>query len=393
MELLSSLEGHHALFYKLWQIGKPVFTQDVETAAVQFDKAGNFVLFLFNPTFWSSLDQYNKLFVICHECLHLILNHGVRVKDSSISNRQACNQCLDIVVNHLLVESFNFDKKKLSDASNYCWVETVFPDHKVSTKETFEFYYNLFEKSYGDGFPIADTQTVDDHELMHCDSFDPLDIISEMPDFEKSSLSILEKHAGTESGKSWAIVVGRSKIKHKWESVIKNWSLRRKKDVTKDLEQWARLNRRLFATKSDLILPSEMEVDDSIVEKSRIKVSFFLDSSGSCWHLKDRFFNAALSLDPKTFSVDLFCFDVDVHAVNAQEMKIFGGGGTSFATIERHLQNSGENYPDGVFVITDGYGDRVFPKFPDRWHWFLTEDAKVSCFPKGSKIHRLSDFE
>jgi hypothetical protein len=393
MDLLFSLENHHAVFYKLWQIGKPLFTEEIETAACQFDKSGNFVVFLFNPEFWNSLDQYNRLFVICHECLHLMLNHGVRIKDSKFSNRQACNQCLDVVVNHLLVESFNFDRNKLFDGENYCWADTVFPDTNVSTKETFEYYYQLFEKSYGDGSPIADTHTVDDHKAMQCDSFNPIDVVSQMPDFEKGTLSVLSKHLGQEKGKDWAIITGRPKLKQKWESVIKNWSIRRKKDITKELEQWARLNRRLSPMRSDLMLPSEMEVDDCLFEKSKIRVCFFLDSSGSCWHLKDRFFQAALSLDPKMFSVDLFCFDVAVHKVDQRELKVFGGGGTSFAIIESHLQDSGKNYPDGVFVITDGFGDKVLPKFPNRWNWFLTEDGRDSLLPKNSNVYQLSDFE
>ena len=50
MNISSSLEDYHAVFYKLWQIGRPVFNEDIETAAVQFDQIGEFVYFHFNPT-------------------------------------------------------------------------------------------------------------------------------------------------------------------------------------------------------------------------------------------------------------------------------------------------------------------------------------------------------
>ena len=33
-------------------------------------------MMLINPKFWDSLNYYNKAFVIAHECLHIILNHG-----------------------------------------------------------------------------------------------------------------------------------------------------------------------------------------------------------------------------------------------------------------------------------------------------------------------------
>lgn len=34
-----------------------------------------------------------------------------------------------------------------------------------------------------------------------------------------------------------------------------------------------------------------------------------MDTSGSCFNLAERFFKAALTLNPKKFNVRLFCFD------------------------------------------------------------------------------------
>ena len=44
-----------------------------------------------------------KLFVICHEMLHIILNHGKRSKNTLSENKIAANMALDIVVNHSLI--------------------------------------------------------------------------------------------------------------------------------------------------------------------------------------------------------------------------------------------------------------------------------------------------
>jgi hypothetical protein len=38
-----ALEPHHAVFYKVWEMGKPIFNSDIDTAAVQFDKNGEFI--------------------------------------------------------------------------------------------------------------------------------------------------------------------------------------------------------------------------------------------------------------------------------------------------------------------------------------------------------------
>ena len=41
------LDEHHALFYKMWEMGKPCLTKSVKTAAVQFDESGNHIFYLF----------------------------------------------------------------------------------------------------------------------------------------------------------------------------------------------------------------------------------------------------------------------------------------------------------------------------------------------------------
>ena len=112
LEISLALEPHHAVFYKVWQMGKPVFNEKIETAAVQFDENGDFIWFHFNPTFWKRMQFKDKLFVICHEALHIVLNHGIRTKDAGMNHR-ATNVALDIVVNHSLVTNFGFTRTNI----------------------------------------------------------------------------------------------------------------------------------------------------------------------------------------------------------------------------------------------------------------------------------------
>ena len=49
------LEGFHSIFYRIWQIGMPTITDKIETAAVGFDKSGNYILFMFNQAFMDKL--------------------------------------------------------------------------------------------------------------------------------------------------------------------------------------------------------------------------------------------------------------------------------------------------------------------------------------------------
>jgi len=439
-EISRALEPHHAVFYKVWQMGKPVFNEQIDTAAVQFDENGDFIWFHFNPKFWKRLQFKDKLFVICHEALHIVLNHGLRTRDCG-PNRRATNVALDVVVNHTLVNSFGFERADIEGWQDYCWVDTVFKDKKPlpPENEMYEFYYNLFDRVYGDGgmgdgSGDGEPGLVDEHDMMGEGSGDWGKVIDELneglSDEEKESLkATVNKHfqkvnpkdakknskAGVGTGGQWVFAnVAKVKKKQKWETVIKKWSKKFLLPKDRDEEQWARLHRRMSMLPRDMFLPTEMEVDDSEKEKMRIDVWFFLDTSGSCWGLKDRFFTAALSLPTERFNVRLFCFDTNVQETTLESKKVYGGGGTAFNILEEAIQNeinqSGgtsqpkttadgktvmtiTKYPEAVFVITDGYGTNIKPEKPDKWYWFITEGGIKSHIDRECNFYNLADFE
>lgn len=405
LEVCSKLEGHHAVFYKIWEMGKPIFSDTVPTAAVQFDQGGDFVLFHFNPEYWEKSTPYERLFTICHEALHVILNHGIRSRDTVDS--RACNVALDIVVNHMLTRCFGFDRKRIRNWEELCWVDTVFKNkdgtikkdvvgRPIPTDESFEYYINQFEKiNAGMSDKGNSKSTLDDHSKLGEGNFgeavDKLD--KGLSDEEKKDLEkIIDKHftrskeetrAGTGTGGQWHFCKGESKRKKKWETVIKKWSSKYLKMSDKSHEQWARLNRRFQFLPSKLFLPSEMEIEEREKEKTRIQVYFFLDTSGSCWGLKDRFFTAAESLPKERFDIRLFCFDTMIKETTLASKKVYGGGGTAFDIIEAYIQKEVKEhpevgYPKAVFIITDGYGNTVKPEKPEKWYWFLSTNQPIA---------------
>jgi predicted metal-dependent peptidase len=435
------LEQHHALFYKFWQLGKPVFTDSVDTAAVVFNKEGKCINFLFNENFWNECDEYKKLFVICHECLHVVLNHGSRFKDCD--QKRIANVAQDIVINHLLCESFGFIKTEIQDWEKYCWVDTVFKGKQLygrpyPTDESSEFYYvqllkeqdkaknkdkgqgqgkgqdkdqgNSDEKSDSDSGSKSDDglpSTVDNHDKWSDDLDNPdliKDVIESLSDEDIQVLKDKLQNqisksfkAGTALGCVPFLVVKPNIIikKQKWETVIKKWEKIALRHDEFEIEQWIRLPRRFSCIETELFIPSDEIVEDIRMKKDKIDVFFFMDTSGSCIHLKDRFFAAALTLDPKKFNIRLFCFDTRVVETDIKGQQVYGGGGTSFSIIEDHIKsivNQGNKYPAAVFVITDGYGTHVNPQFPNRWHWFLSTEYK-NLIPKKSHSYQLEDFE
>jgi predicted metal-dependent peptidase len=465
-EICHLLREHHSLFYKIWEMGKPMFSQSIPTACVTFDPSGNYLAFLFNPDFWNSLDNYNKLFVICHESIHVIFNHGYRFKDSK--DKHKSNLAMDVVVNHTLTNQFGFDRNKIKDWESLCWVDTLFKGMKykgfsIRESETVEFYLELLRKKQskqqkqpqgggnqsqksdgngdgsqgqgqdqdqGQGQGQDQPRTLDQHEFSsgNSDSDSTVPDFSKLADLVSQSLSeseangvanVFNKHKDPNTSPLKPAGTGHGNMTHtaqqdtlvnkkKWETVVKRWTAKQLKESDKDVEQWARKHRRFNMLGDTLFLPSDMDVDAWNYEKAKLKVHFYLDTSGSCWNLKDRFFSIAASLPKRKFDVDLFCFDTEVVATSLETRKIHGGGGTSFYILEQYIQNLIKNspkngkkftYPDAVWVLTDGYGDSVKIEKPENWYWFIDAPTKElfknvckSYIPQKCNTFHLGDF-
>jgi predicted metal-dependent peptidase len=411
LALAFACEQHHAIFYKFWMIGKPIFTKEVKTAAVSFNEEGEYLAFMFNPDFWKRLSFNQRLFVISHECLHIIHNHGLRIQN--LNNLKMANIAADLVVNHALVFNFGFDRQEADPEDKYCWIDNTFdPTVGVEYHKSFEYYYQKLMETT----PTTKT-LVDDHNWGKKKSDkkdgkkgDPnqqiYDFLGKTLDDETKKMiadyldtthpSASGNKAGTGAGdREWYYTAPKPPKKKKWETVIKNWALGKITRREQIKTQWVHKDRR-FATFSSgkLMLPSANPIEAKIRKKDRIKVYFFLDTSGSCWHLKDRFFRAAKTLSEDQFEVILFCFDTKVYPTTLESGRAYGGGGTYFNIIEEEIQRNMPDgkYPEAVFIITDGAGTTVKPQKPHNWHWFLSENVR-SYIPKESHVYMLKDYE
>ena len=410
LEIAGKLQKHHYFFRSFWDIGSPVVGEfpDLPTAAISFDLKGEALQFLINKTFWESLNEETKMFLVCHEMSHIILQHGKRfIEYIGKKDMERMNRAADVVINEMLCDSFGFIRENLIESlkKEGCWLDTVFKKIKVEKNESTEYYFNKLKEEDEDSkrsFFSLDSHSVLSEEqiesigqflekngvLENIDS----DFIDKLPIKEKEELSRSAFGNG-----SWHTVNVKAKKKKKWESVIKKWENSMKKETIDETERWERINPRYSQIISNEIhLPTNSKVLDEYKEKNKIDVFFFLDTSGSCIGLKDRFFKAAKSLDPKKFNIRLFCFDTKVVETSLESGKVYGGGGTMFCIIERHIQsiivNEKKKYPKAIFLITDGMGNNVNPQKPERWYWFLSSNYKYYIPPK-SKTFMLSEYE
>jgi len=400
------LEQYHGIFSKIWQIGKPHFTEDIPTAAVSFNKDGQYIDFQFNPKFWAKSSHYERLFIICHECLHVILNHGLRLAGL---NPELGNIAADVVINEGLVSNLGFDRSRLGSLNKKgCWLNTVFTGEDVEPAKSMEYYYNLLKEDILQKLATGQLVLIDQHAGLS--GIDVSGLVDSLNPSDKESLGRLFQaikdeteacesvSAGSVAG-SLAITIRLDKVqvKRKWETVIKKWALKSMKESDREVSQWTRVNRRFAAITSDLILPTEVVIEDTNDEQDKIKVVFFQDTSGSCHGFAKRFFAAAKSLPQDRFDIELYCFDTRVYKTSLESGKLYGFGGTSFDILERYVmtqiaKNDSRQYPKAIFVITDGYGNKINPIKPKNWYWFLSSSYK-SCIPDACNIFQLRDFE
>lgn len=402
IEICRLLEDKHAIFYKIWQIGKPNFTQEIPTAAVTFNKDGEFLQFIFNPKFWDGLNNYERAFVISHESLHVFLNHGVRFLELV---PQLANMAADVVINEMLVNRFGFDREKISNYENYCWIDTVFKDEvNIEQDESFEYYYSKLSDNIETIKIGSNIKILDDHSGLGDISNNVKKVFEKISKglSEHEKLSSLEfdknqddktkneyKQAGLHPGTNAKTITVTVKPKKKWETVIKNWV---KRSADQDDELWNKRSRRITLLDNKMILPVDVEED---IKRDKIHIWFFQDTSGSCTDLAERFFKAAKSIPKNKFQVQMFCFDTQVYKTDLESGKLYGFGGTSFSCINSFVIKHERDFnikPHAIFVITDGYGDDIKPKNPEKWHWFLSTDY-TTCIDKKCNIYKLEDYE
>jgi len=436
-EIAADLQTFHSIFSSFWGLGKICFCDFIPTACIKWDKQYDRATFYFNGEFWDSLDHYSRTWVICHEMLHIILNHGVR--GENLKYPKIANCAMDIVINHLTVNQFGFVREQINNAMMFDWVDTVFPpEEDVPDNKHVEWYY---EKLVKDAVKIV-TSLVDDHgqfgggegkesegkgkgEEEKDNGFS--DIIDELDDAlsdqDKEKLKdMIESHfqppegeeveggekggegRGIGSGGRWSFpdwMAAKVVQKRKWEEVIFEWAKKYYKPDLRGVERWGRPHRRLTDVRRfqpDIHLPCEIDVERLQEEEHMIDVFFFLDTSGSCSGLEERFWNAARSLPDDKFTVHLYTFNDAVYPVDVDTGRMNIGGGTSFDILENYVQqeianNVADGYPEAVFVITDGLGNQIQPEEPKKWYWFLTNSGNTSCIPEECHTFGLKDFE
>lgn len=400
--ILNSLISHHAVFYQFWRLVRPSYSKEIDTACVSFNEQGRCVDFLINEDFWRSVSEEKKKFIICHECMHVINSHGKRIGKKFQQYANQANYAMDVAVNEGLIKYFNFQKSEIDPDEEYVWFDKLFKHQPNVTRDnSFEYYLNKIIENNIE-IPNTQDQLVNAHEGLEIPDELVQQIINQLSDEEADTLKSIaqrsEKDKNTIAGNHAGGLIKTldkkpKKTKSKWETIIKKFEKSFAKKETSE-SHWAHKDRRMYNFNSNIFLPSDIEFNIRKTNKDKIKTYFFIDSSGSCENLAQRFFDAANSIDKDKFDVEYYCFDTSVYRVKLKNRQLFGFGGTSFKAISDFVYKT-KNEKPYVWVLTDGYGD--YPPIPDneqkKWSWFLTQDGCQRYIPRGCKTYLLENFE
>ena len=395
------LEQYHRVFDVFWTLSEIFWipaNHQIKTAAVAFPK-GVPAMMMLNVAFWDSLNEDERLFVVLHECLHVMLNHGMRnAGHVEGATPRLINIAQDITINEMIVEMFNFPRGLLRGWERFCWIETCFDNPaQIEQHQVFEYYlHKLIENP-----PPDDVVTFDDHEglgdggmggLGGSAGFDLSD-----PDPDKfaqhlaqelswDELEKMIKSFGDEEGMSRGIALSpfktvleqRTPPKVNFNQLVRNLIRSKLSRDAREQDSFAREDRRLSSLGSSMSLPGRMPIKP---DGKKLITAMFFDVSGSCLPHIQRFFDCvgAFEKEEKMFDTRTFAFDTRVKELKrgkAPEAEV--GGGTAFDIIEekcREIELEDGQYPDFVVVLTDGAGSKVNPKHPGRWCWLLTKGA------------------
>lgn len=380
MYILHRVMKHSALFYAIAQAGRVIYSNEVDTAGVRVTQ--DTLEFLFNKEFYKKLTETEKDFIVAHECLHIVLKHHLK----TIQNHRM-NVAEDIVINELLLTNFGFKLANMPTLRKMlCTIQSTFKDTGIRVEQSADYYYNRLPKqtvyiALDDHtvLRIGDDENGDDELQAKLDS-----IFESLTDEQQEELLAANGllpgiEAGNLTFKPIVKIVKKPKLAKLFRHLSK---------TDKAGEHWLTSRRTVLLDKS-LSLPTYFEQE----KPEKKEVWIFLDTSGSCISYAQRFYDLRNAI-PKHVRVHSFGFSTRVYPIKSS-LKDFGG--TSFHIIENYIQkqckDSKKPYPVNVCIVTDGYGDKVAPQYPERWIFLLTDWSTINYIPERSKHYRLADFE
>ena len=333
----------------------------------------------FNPDFFMGLDAEERVFLLLHEVMHNVYEHGIRL---GFRDNSTWNEAGDYVINDELIQrGFKMPKDGLHD-SNY---------RDMSADEIYE---DLIKKKDKGGSnaptPWPDIQAPPDNQQGDGNPDKsgngqgssgqnqsqglggiPAPSAQEVADHNKDLLiqatqasQMSGDKAGTVPGSLERILDKMLKPKLPWNKILAKFLF----SLNKNDYSWRKPNRRFIS--QGIIMPS-------LHSEGVGKIDFAVDTSGSVSEADFNRFISEIGYVFKTFNpkeIGVMQFDSILQSndkcCSVQDflkIKFSGGGGTR---IEPVLEVFKDNDAKALVILTDGYlyhGEELDPKKPVIW--------------------------
>lgn len=172
IKLLSTLSQYGKLFKVAYEMGEPIFTEEIPTAAVRiiYNNHKPITQYLFNPIFYNGLTDEERSFIIAHEALHLFFDHLSLIKEHQL-NPKIANVAMDIVINETLIQGYGFNPNMevLEQAAliHNLFDEDEIKQHNLNITSGFMVFYELLAHKCNTGQLDPDSlPQLDDHSNM-----------------------------------------------------------------------------------------------------------------------------------------------------------------------------------------------------------------------------------
>lgn len=342
---------------------------------------GEIDLFI-NPEGYTEFTKSERIAILIHEILHVILYHYLRRNDRDPS---LWNIAADVALNQMV----NTPDFKLPTVA-------LFPKHfNLPEGKTAEEYYkilwkrnekiempkelaDLLGKKFGSGKGDGEGGgKAPDFADMHPTWDRSTDVSEEVAEGLSRSLvqEAFDKSIGDVPGSISELVKSILESKINWRAILRNFVAKQRNTTRKST--WKRPNRRLGRQVT------------GYKKNKKLNVAVFIDTSGSVGNDELQMFNAEMQkifqagADMDVIECDMVIQKVYKYKKNL-EPSFKGRGGTDFRPPFEYLKKYGMK-PDCVVYLTDGYGCA-----PDYCHiptlWVLTPQGRRPYAESGGDV-------
>ena len=323
------------------------------------------VKIIYNEQFFTSLAYKQRSTLICHELLHILLGHHLRMRGK---DGQLWNVATDHVINLILVKmGFEPLDNWLCDSKYIGWsAEDVYQDLKKQSKDKQEQQKKQSEQSGGSFSEPKNSKgnQMSDGELEEAKGKAELEAREAKSQLNRRMKGIEKSDTLTEQEKANQLKeIGQgadafserlSDIKHSridWKSVVSQFLL----------------DSRPSNENEETFDPYAMEANDfDIVYHDREqaefgKVAFCMDVSGSLSHMAKEVCSEAFHALEQVQKGELLTYYISTRIklketiTNADQLTTVSGGGTDFNCFFNRECIDGEFEAEGIIFVTDGH--------------------------------------